>query len=328
MQKLHDKLMTVDWNVLDSINDVNARYDTFVQIFESAYNECLPVKVIKVQIQNNRYKPWITNGIKKSTKQREKLYKSWLVSRSEDAKMKHRSYRNKLTHIIRCAKNKYYLNRFTAVKDDLRKTWKLINNVISDKNSNAGEISNIKVNGKLTADMACIVNKFNECFSNVGPNLAKQMDPCNGSFADTISQNYSINQCMFVSPTDESEIIDIVCDIKANKSAGYDSFSPQVIKSVIKAIAQPLTSICNLSIQMGSFPDQMKIAKVCPIFKTDDRCEISNYRPISVLPVFSKILEKLLYKRLLSFLNMHNILVPNQFRFHAKRYFYGAFRSC
>lgn len=69
---------------------------------------------------------------------------------------------------------------------------------------------------------------------------------------------------------------------------------------------------------MGSFPDKMKIAKVCPIFKADDRCEISNYRPISVLPIFSKILEKLLYNRLLTFLNMHSILASNQFGFREK----------
>ena len=98
IQKLHDKLLTVDWNVLDNINDVNVRYDTFVQIFESAYNECLPVKVVKVQLQNNSHKPWITKGIKKSIKKRDKLYKSWIVSRTEDAKAKHRSYRNRLTY--------------------------------------------------------------------------------------------------------------------------------------------------------------------------------------------------------------------------------------
>ena len=166
--------------------------------------------------------------------------------------------------------------------------------------------------------MPCIVNKFNEYFSNIGPNSAKLIDPCDGSFTDTISQHYSINQGMFVSPTDESEITNIVHGFKAHKSAGYDSFSPTVIKSVIKGIAQPLTSICNLSIQVGSFPDKMKIAKVCPIFKSDDKYEISNYRPISILPMFSKILEKLLFNRLLSFLNMHNILTPNQFGFREK----------
>jgi exonuclease III len=64
VQKLHNKLIAVDWNVLDNINDVNVCYDTFAQTFESAYNQCLPVKTAKVQIHNNSYKPWITNGKK------------------------------------------------------------------------------------------------------------------------------------------------------------------------------------------------------------------------------------------------------------------------
>jgi hypothetical protein len=83
---------------------------------------------------------------KKSMKKRNKLYKSWIENRTEDAKAKHRSYRNTLTHIIRCSKNIDYLNRFTDVKDDMRKTWKLINNVIAD---NLNTIVNLTIK-KLT----------------------------------------------------------------------------------------------------------------------------------------------------------------------------------
>jgi hypothetical protein len=94
LQKLHDELMTVDCNVLGNINDLNVRYDTFVQIFESAYNACLPLTVVKVQFQKYSYKPWITKGSNKSKKQRDKLYKSWLVSCIEQHAKAHigRSY--------------------------------------------------------------------------------------------------------------------------------------------------------------------------------------------------------------------------------------------
>jgi hypothetical protein len=91
--------------------------------------------------------------------------------------------------------------------------------------------------------------------------------------------------------------------------------SPQVIKNIIGELSTPLCSIFNLSFQMGHFPDQLKIARVVPIHKADDVLSVNNYRPISVLPFLSKVLERLMHNRLLNFLNKHNILTDNQYGF-------------
>ena len=100
---------------------------------------------------------------------------------------------------------------------------------------------------------------------------------------------------MFVEPTSVLEITDIVNGLKPNKSSGYDSYSPMVIKAVMPSIIQPLMEIFNQSLMTGVFPDKLKIARMTPIFKTEDKLIMSNYRPVSVLPVFSKILERLMY---------------------------------
>ena len=80
-------------------------------------------------------------------------------------------------------------------------------------------------------------------------------------------------------------------------------------------ITSPLTHIFNLSISAGKCPNSLKIAKVIPVFKKDDPSLLTNYRPISLLPSISKILEKIIYKRLYFFLNVNNLLIPNQFGF-------------
>ena len=80
-------------------------------------------------------------------------------------------------------------------------------------------------------------------------------------------------------------------------------------------LSQPLTYTCNLSFLTGRFPDKLKITKVTPIFKSDNRKLVSNYRPISVLPVFSKIFEKLMYNRMLEFINHHAIQTEHQYGF-------------
>ena len=98
-----------------------------------------------------------------------------------------------------------------------------------------------------------------------------------------------------------------------------DGFSTAVVKQIITKISDPLAAIFNKSIASGIFPHKLKLAKVVPVYKSEDKMLVSNYRPISVLPVFfSKILEKLMYSRLETFINKHNILSENQFGFREK----------
>ena len=95
---------------------------------------------------------------------------------------------------------------------------------------------------------------------------------------------------MFALPTDELEIMHITKQLKLNKAPGHDGITAKTVKTIIPYIAKPLSEIFNMSISTGIFPDSLKTAKVTPIFKADDKTLPSNYRPISVLPVFSKIL--------------------------------------
>ena len=98
-------------------------------------------------------------------------------------------------------------------------------------------------------------------------------------------------------------------------AAAWDELKPTVVKSVRNCIASPLSHICNFSFVTGIFPDELKIANVVPIFKSGDEMVFSNYRPVSVLPVFSKVIERLMYTRLLKYINDDNLLYKYQFGF-------------
>ena len=96
---------------------------------------------------------------------------------------------------------------------------------------------------------------------------------------------------MYMSPTSNNEVMNYLNTLKS-ETPGFDEISPKVLKFTNKSLAIPLTCIINLSIKTGIFPDHLKKAKIIPIFKADNRCDINNYRPILVLPAFSKIFEK------------------------------------
>ena len=131
------------------------------------------------------------------------------------------------------------------------------------------------------------------------------------------------NSCAF-HLTSSLEIVDIVNSMKAGDSAGIDEISINLIKLVIDCIAEPLSVIINLCFTKGIYPDQLKIAKVCPVFKDDSKTEFSNYRPISIIPSFSKFFEKLISNRLLSFINKFEIFNPAQYGFRKNHSTYMA----
>ena len=116
---------------------------------------------------------------------------------------------------------------------------------------------------------------------------------------------------MFLNLATQGEIVDIACKFPAGKSAGYDNIPMSIIKRSIGSISSPLTHIINLSIIHGIVPDELKIARVVPIFKSGDKALFSNYRPISVLPCFSKFLERIIYNRIINYLNDFNVLCVN-----------------
>ena len=315
-------LSQLNWDQICAGSDVNVCYNIFIDAYVSAYNVCFPMKIRRVKIRHHCPKPWITKSILKSIRRKNILYKKWLQKRSSESLKKYKIYRNKLTSVLRNAEKMYYAARFDDVKNNMSKTWSLIKSVMKPDVEKSASISQLQIDNVLVNDPKLIANKFNNYFINVGSSLSEKIIDPGGSYLDYVKTSH-LNS-MFMLPTDESEILDIVSNFNPNKSPGYDSISPKVIKASILCILKPLTSIFNLSLQEGIFPDRLKLAKVSPVFKCDDRSLVNNYRPISVLPVFSKILEKIVHTRLFGYLNKHNLLTDKQFGFREKHSTYMA----
>jgi hypothetical protein len=159
-----------------------------------------------------------------------------------------------------------------------------------------------------------ICNELNNYFCSVGEKLSQSIHP-SGQFD---FKRYSPQPCtnsMFCSNVTSKEIFKVIHNFPNNKAPGPDGIIPKLLKEICDDILFPLTYIYNLSFSTGVVPDVLKIAKIIPIYKKDDRNKPGNYRPISLLSIFDKILEKLMYKRLSSFLEMNKFLYEYQFGF-------------
>ena len=132
-------------------------------------------------------------------------------------------------------------------------------------------------------------------------------------FSDYITHH--VVNSMFLEPVTEQEILNIVKLFKNKHSCGHDGIPMFLLKNVIYNILKPLSYICNLSLKNGIFPEVMKMAKVIPLYKTEDPMIFSNYRPVSLLTQFSKILEKIFNNRLTKFITINNVLYDGQYGF-------------
>ena len=122
---------------------------------------------------------------------------------------------------------------------------------------------------------------------------------------------------MFASPVVAEELIYIITSLN-NSSPGYDNITSKILKYTYENFMHPLLHILNLSLSEGVFPDELKVAKCIPLYKSGNKLLINNYRPVSILPIFSKFFERVMYKRLLSFINRNNLLYKYQFGFRQK----------
>ena len=251
---------------------------------------------------------------------KDKLYKDWKKTTSAKKPkgdptyyQKYSDYRRTLKHTITAAKKKFYHKKIDRNKGDLKKTWATINELRGKLKKPIN--SQFMINNERIMDRRKIANGFNDYFISIASKLndlpigdlnIEPITPFSSFLTQPNSSNIFLNECT------PDEITNIISELENDKASDIPI---KVIKRSSQIIAPVLSKLINDSMQSGIFPDKLKIGRITPIFKKDNPELLENYRPISTLPIFGKIFEKVIYERLCSFLTAHNIINPNQFGF-------------
>ena len=167
-----------------------------------------------------------------------------------------------------------------------------------------------------------IVNKFNDYFVNIGPTLAKSIPNVNKTPSEYMT-NKRIHS-LFLSLVTESEINVILMSLK-DSAPGYDGLKLGPLKIIMSQLTKPLVYICNMSLQEGLFPQELKRANVVPLYKKENSIIFTNYRPVSLLCILSKVFERIMYDRVIGYLEEYRILFEYQFGFRKRHSTYLAF---
>ena len=193
------------------------------------------------------------------------------------------------------------------------KSWDLIKEIIAGAKSTKGSFPRrMIIDGQEIFDQGKIANCFNKFFVDIGPKLASMIPESQTKFDQYLNPHQTL---MSEANLTDDEIKETLISPKPNKSPEYDNISSSVVNETSDIFFTALKYIFNLSLQQGIFPENVKIAKVSPIYKKDEEFLLTNYRPISVLSCFSKLLERIMYNRSFKYLSENSILYEKQFGF-------------
>ena len=135
------------------------------------------------------------------------------------------------------------------------------------------------------------------------------------SFETYLDSNTRSDPNFYFTPVDKDLVLTLITNLPNKTCSGIDNISNKLLKQIKHIIVQPLTLIINQSLTSGIYPDEFKISIITLLHKKDDRTVISNYRPISLLPTMSKIIERIMHSQLYAYLNENNLIAEQQYGF-------------
>ena len=304
-----ESLQSVDWSEMRTIGHCEEAYTYFLNKIMSCYEQSFPLIARNTKVKRNQ--PWMTNNLKSLLSKKNRLYRLFLRRPTVYNEINYKNTRTIANREIRIAKKTYYHTQIEQNKNNLKKTWAIIKEAMGLQQP-VSDINALCIDGTEITDPIEISENLNNYFINIGTKLSSVIPPTDREPLSYLNQ-YN-QQSIFISPVTLTELDNCIKKIK-DGSAGHDGLKPGILKQVSQHFINPLLYIINLSFSEGHVPSAMKCANVTPIHKGGDSLEVGNYRPISVLPFFSKILEKLMYSRLYNYLNENKILYNRQFGF-------------
>ena len=319
LKEVNHRLMRKDWIGLLTGTTCDDKFNQFSSIINTTLDEIAPSRTVKISAKRRYVKPWMTRGLEEASRTKLKLYKKYLQKNSsDDDHLKYKRYRNTYNELKRKLKVNYYQAKCESYKSNSKKLWSLINSTITKIKHKGSIIPYITVDGIKKTRPKDIANSFGDFYARLGSNLANNISSSTTSIDEYIWRIPRQLNSIVLRPTSVHEIDKIIRELLNKSSHGHDEISNITLKALRTLIIFPLCHIFNQSLADGMFPEKMKWAEIIALYKGKSMDLTINYRPISLLITTSKVLEKVIYKRVYSFLENNNILFPSQYGFRTK----------
>ena len=302
-------LNQVPWSVVKGVENVDVAVFLWEKLFSEIANEHAPLKIKRAKGSKT---PWVTSKLAEMKRDKDYHLKKARSTNSTYHWGMYRKLRNYTNHEEKNLKSKYFCQIIEEAKGDSCEMWRAIKQVLPSTKQST--VSSISENGKWHTENLSVAKIMNQYFVSMGKVLAKPFPNISTAFtSDTPSSKFHLDN------VNVNFVRNALKSLKPNKAVGLDKLSARLLKDASDVIAQTLTGLINKSFSDGVFPRVWKCAKVIALFKDGDKSIKHYYRPISILPTISKIMERSAHIQLSPFLEVNRLLSQSHFGFRLKR---------
>lgn len=312
VSNLKNRLQYTTWNLNETSCSVDKMFDKFHKTFLYHFNEACPIKKATKKDNNSI---WVTEELRTEKQNLRDLYNLAKETQSQILMQEYKNRKKKYRKNIDNAKTSYNGKIIEDSKNKAKTIWNIINNELNRKSRDKKH--NIQIDGKIISENQTIANVFGQYFTTIAQQKIQEHFGNNLSTSPTVQP--LLPNTIYLQPTTHNEVGNIIMSLKNKNSFGFDGITAKILKKVCDEVKEPLTTLINTSISTGTFPSLLKLATVIPIYKNGDPQDIKNYRPISLLSIFSKVFEKVLYDRIMGFLSHFNLISEEQHGFCANK---------
>ena len=305
-EDLLQELINYDWGEFYTTVDPSLGWGIILDRIRSYLNRTCPLKSFRVKEIREL---WVTNELLEEIKDKDRALRVAKRSGKNEDWARAKAERNRVGRLVEQTKADFLKDQQAQLEGDPKKFWRLVKSLVPSKNKGNSKISlNSKaVNGEeIGVEDAQVANFINDFFCEIGPNLARKYNKPWKFYGEVTEET-----CPQMS-TDFEQVLNLCKEIKATKSSGYKDISTKVFKDAFVVLIPQLVYVFNQSFQSGVFPDSWKQATIIPLYKGGNKTDVSNYRPVSLLPLPGKILEKIAHSKLSLFLENNDVITNKQ----------------
>ena len=307
------KINFPDYNIFSNIN---MAYKDLVEKILGEVDKIAPYKVLRVK---NNTQDWFDSEVAEAINLRERRLKHFKSTKLHIDEELYKEAKYHALKLIKEKKKQFYKEKLKENIGKPKELWKPLKSLglPSKKGSNMANVC-LKKDDKINFDEKTNANSFKDFYCNLASDLLHKLPPPSKKFGITSVRNYYqtiLNQLPFkfkFSNVTEDLVFKLLNDVNPDKAAGIDNLSGKFLKDGSSILARPISKICNLSIKYSLFPTDCQIAKLKPLFKNGSTTHPKNYRPISLLPLISKIIEKVIHDQTQEFLDANKVLYKFQ----------------